>query len=160
MSDAKFKTLRHIETVRNFINTVISELLSRQEFHDQTKLQPPEVEIFEKYTPKLKGCTYGSDEYKQDMKEMRVAIVHHNQHNRHHPEYHGKEGIQGMDLIDLIEMMCDWKAASMRHDDGNIFKSIDINQERFGYSDELRRILINTARWIEKQDVYHLASES
>ena len=57
-----------------------------------------------------------------------------------------------MNLIDMLEMICDWKAASERHADGDILKSIEINQKRFGYSDDLKNILINTAiflKWIE-----------
>lgn len=54
-------------------------------------------------------------------------------------------GIRGMCLLDVIEMLCDWKAATMRHADGDLAKSIEINQKRFGYSDELKAILANTA---------------
>ncbi len=50
-----------------------------------------------------------------------------------------------MNLIDLVEMLCDWKAASMRHHDGNIRRSIEINGDRFGLSPQLVRILENTA---------------
>lgn len=57
--------------------------------------------------------------------------------------------IKSMDLIDLIEMISDWKAATMRHDDGDILKSLEINQKRFGYSDELKQILINTLKYFE-----------
>lgn len=55
-------------------------------------------------------------------------------------------GINGMCLIDLIEMLCDWKAATMRHKDGDLSRSIEINQKRFGYTDELKTILHNTAQ--------------
>ena len=159
MSESKFKTMRHMETVRNYLDYVIKVLMTRQVFHDQTKLESPEVEIFEEHTPKLKGCTYGSDEYKQNMKHMKVAIDHHNKHNRHHPE-HFTNGINGMTLIDLLEMICDWRAASLRHKDGDIIKSIEINQKRFGYSDELKGILTNTAYLLLEADVYHKADES
>jgi len=64
VNDSRFKTLRHIETVRNYMNAIICELMKRQEQHDQSKLQSPEVECFDKYTPLLRGITYGSDEYK------------------------------------------------------------------------------------------------
>ncbi len=64
MSESKFKTLRHIETVRNFLGAAIKALLQRSERHDQSKLQPPEVDTFEIYTAKLRGITYGSDEYR------------------------------------------------------------------------------------------------
>lgn len=54
-----------------------------------------------------------------------------------------------MNLVDIIEMLCDWKAATLRHADGDIYKSIEINQKRFGYSDELKSIFINTIKCIE-----------
>jgi hypothetical protein len=41
-------------------------------------------------------------------------------------------------------MLCDWRAAALRHADGDIWKSIEINQKRFGYSDELKEIFKNT----------------
>ena len=159
MSESKFKTLRHIETVRNILNAVIVELMQRQEQHDQTKLESPECEIFEEYTPKLKDCTYGSEEYQGYLKEMKIALDHHYKHNRHHPEYF-QDGINGMNLMDLIEMICDWKAASLRHKDGNIYKSLELNQKRFGYSDELKLILKNTADQIININPFHKANES
>ena len=151
--------MRHIETVRNYLNAVIKNLMYRQSQHDQTKLQSPEVEIFEEYTPKLRDCTYGSDVYRGYMKEMKVAIDHHNKTNRHHPE-HFENGINGMDLLDLIEMVCDWKAATLRHNDGDIHRSIEINQKRFGYSDDIKQLLLNTVKWLEGISVYHMAEES
>ena len=159
MSESKFKTMRHIETVRNYLNAVVKDLLTRGENHDQTKLESPEVEIFEEYTPKLKGCIYGSDEYKQNMKEMRVAIEHHNSKNRHHPEFFAN-GVSEMTLMDIIEMLCDWKSASMRHKDDDIYRSLEINQKRFGYSDELKKIMENTIKYIETMNVTHKADES
>jgi len=159
MSTSKFKTMRHIETVRNYINLVIKQLMDRSEHHDQSKLQHPEVEYFEEYTPKLRGITYGSDEYKKCLNGMRPAIEHHNSVNRHHPE-HFKTGINEMNLIDLIEMLCDWKAAGMRHNDGDIFQSIYKNKERFGISDQLESILVATAIWMTGQDVFNKANES
>jgi hypothetical protein len=71
-----------------------------------------------------------------------------------------KKGINGMTLIDLIEMICDWIAAGLRHADGDIFKSIKINKERFDISDQLTQILINTAEFLNSHDVYHNAEES
>ena len=134
-------------------------MLDRAEQHDQSKMEDPERAIFDEYTPKLRGVTYGSPEYKKYMLEMNTAIQHHYAHNRHHPEHH-KNGIKDMNLIDLIEMLCDWKSSSMRHNDGNILKSIEINQSRFGYSEDLRIILENTAKWIDSKKVFHKAQES
>ena len=159
MSESKFKKLRHIETVRNYLNLVIRDLTIRQEQHDQSKLESPEVEIFEENTPKLRGITYLSEEYKEIMKDMEVAIKHHHLQNRHHPEYFSK-GIQGMNLIDIIEMISDWMASSQRHDDGDIFESIELNQERFGYSNEMKIIFMNTAVFLMTGSVFNKANES
>ena len=63
-------------------------------------------------------------------------------------------------MFDLVEMLCDWKAAGMRHDDGDIYTSLEINAERFGYPEPLKRILLNTVKDIEKWGVTHHADES
>lgn len=159
MEDQRFKTMRHIEAVRNHINLCIRELMVRAEQHDQSKLEDPEKSSFDEYTPKLRGSTYGSPEYKTFLADIKPALDHHYAHNRHHPEHH-KNGIKDMNLIDVLEMLCDWKSSSMRHNDGNILKSIEINQSRFGYSEDLRLILENTVKWIDGQTVYHKANES
>ena len=153
MEDQRPKTLEHIKEVRAKINHVVYRLGLRADQHDKSKLESPEREIFDEYTPKLRDTTYGSDEYKTYLKEMKVALDHHYANNRHHPEHFknmqdgGKwEPLKHMDLIDIIEMLCDWKAATMRHADGDILKSIEINQRRFKYSNELKAIFINTVK--------------
>lgn len=138
-----FVTMRHIERVRNLLNLVVKQLLERAELHDQSKLEHPEVELFSEYTPKLAGCTYGSPEYTEFRQKMGVALDHHYANNRHHPEHH-KQGVDDMNLLDVIEMLCDWKAASERHNDGNILTSIEKNKSRFVLSPQLVRILENT----------------
>ena len=143
MYDSREDTLKHINSVEKFIKIFTNGLIFRINNHDRSKLKKPEKSIFDEYTPKLANSTYGSDEYKQYLKEMKVALDHHYAINRHHPE-HFEDGIKGMTLIDLCEMIADWKAATLRHNDGDIIKSINLNQSRFGYSDELKQIFINT----------------
>lgn len=182
--DSRIDTYKHIAVVRGFILRVIQNLQSRSEAHDLSKLDSPEKEVFDEFTPKLAGSTYGSEEYKSFLAAMKPALDHHYAANDHHPEHHqapedhllerlraardtiefGHTGqwatdavmvmdadlqsrrspIRGMNLISLLEMLCDWKAATLRHNDGDILKSIEINQRRFGYSDELKQILLNT----------------
>ena len=137
------ETLRHRQQVACFSRWIIATLDKNILVHDESKLQEPELSIFNEYTPKLKTTTYGSDEYKEYLKEMGKALEHHYQVNRHHPE-HFANGIKDMNLMDIIEMFCDWWAASLRHNDGDIRKSIDLNQQRFGYSDDLAAIMKNT----------------
>ena len=48
-----------------------------------------------------------------------------------------------MNLIDIVEMICDWKAATLRHNDGNLLKSVEINAKRFGMDDQLKQIFFS-----------------
>lgn len=101
--------------------------------------------MFTKFTPRLKGMTYGSPEYKQCLAEMGPGLKHHYAANRHHPEHH-EGGIDGMNLFDVLEMFIDWTASSRRHADGDIGKSIEHNKGRFSMSDQLVKIFQNTVR--------------
>ena len=143
--NSEAETRKHIAVVGKFILKFVSLMFSRMECHDASKLGRPEKEIFDEYTPKLADSTYGSEEYKKFLGEMKPALDHHYGFNSHHPE-HFSNGVSGMSLMDVVEMLCDWKAATLRHKDGNIYKSIEINQKRFCYSDELKSILLNTAK--------------
>lgn len=149
--DSEKDTMEHIRKVSWYIQEAIIELGTRSRTHDKSKLLPPEKECFDEITPLLKGTTYGSDEYKATMDRMRPAINHHQKNNRHHPEYF-ENGIDGMNLIDLVEMICDWKAASERHADGDIYRSLEINRKRFGMSDQLVSILKNTVDYLFTDD--------
>lgn len=172
MIDSRVDTYRHIQTVQQILGKAIADLQQRSLVHDQSKLVSPEVEIFDEMTPKLAASTYGSEEYKSFLSQMKPALDHHYAANDHHPEhFHGStcvqclspeqqpctcggsrndlSGVRGMSLPALLEMLCDWLAATKRHNNGDIRKSIEINQKRFGYSDELKQILLNTLEVIE-----------
>jgi hypothetical protein len=149
--DSRVETYKHIQVVQKELHKAIVDLQRRALYHDQSKLVSPEVEIFDEYTPKLANSTYGSEEYKQFLEEMKPALEHHYSENPHHPEF-WSDGIKSMSLLDLLEMLCDWIAATKRHKDGDIRKSIEINQKRFGYSDELKRILVNTLYTLEWEE--------
>lgn len=143
--DSKADTLIHIKRVSQLLTEASIELIRRANVHDNSKLESPEKELFDEFTPKLKNCTYGSDEYQGYLKGLKVALDHHYQNNSHHPE-HYENGVNGFDLFDLIEMFFDWKAAGERHADGDIYKSIEINKERFNLSEQVVDILKNTAK--------------
>jgi Family of unknown function (DUF5662) len=194
-------TWDHINLVMKLLASAQMELMRRQFTHDRSKLVPPEVSTFTEFTPKLKGSTYGSEEYKQFLEGMKPALAHHYSHNRHHPEFFPKSpedarykkirdwitssfdelslsrkikgaetqsalyaddlinvlenqsrsSVNNMNLFDLLEMLLDWYAATKRHDDGDIQKSLEINKERFGISDQLANILANTVPWIRDE---------
>lgn len=143
--DSRPETYEHIARVRGLLLEAAGDLLRRGHEHDSSKLVDPEREAFDRMTPALKTLTYGSNEYKAALTELGPALAHHYARNSHHPE-HYENGVRGMSLLDLVEMLCDWKAATERHTNGDLGKSIEINQGRFGFGDELRQILENTAR--------------
>lgn len=148
-AECQVETTKHIDTVRNYIRIFTDALTTRGVKHDASKLESPEIEVFTEVTPKLAQLTYGSQEYDDSLKELDMALQHHYASNRHHPE-HFTNGIDDMTLIDIVEMLCDWKAASLRQHDGNLLKSIEINADRFGYGDQLKNILLNTAKLLDE----------
>jgi len=141
--DSREDTEKHINEVRRLIETVTFHLDKRGELHDVSKLVEPEKSVFDEVTPKLKALTYDSDEYKASLKGMGTALKHHYEMNRHHPEYF-ENGISDMNMVDLLEMLCDWLAATKRHADGDIFKSLEINKKRFNMSEEMYNLLKRT----------------
>lgn len=149
--DSRQDTISHILRVRELLYIVQNKLEERGFLHDQTKLGPNEKPIYDIVTPRLRGLTYGSDEYKESLKSLGPALTHHYANNSHHPE-HYNNGVDGMSLLDVIEMLCDWKAAGERHADGSITRSLSVNRGRFKICDQLQSILENTARelrWYE-----------
>lgn len=146
--DSRVETYQHISHVRHYLLVLATELMIRGHNHDNSKLRPPEVEAFDRVTARLKELEYGTDEYRDSLKELGPALDHHYRHNDHHPE-HFSDGIAGMDLIQVTEMLCDWLAAVKRMENGDIYASIEHNQARFGYSDDFKRLLLNTVRTLE-----------
>jgi len=141
--DSTNDTLRHIKRVNELLLRFAKDLMARAIYHDSSKLREPEKSLFDEYTPKLRECTYGSDQYKEFLGSLKVGLDNHYKNNSHHPE-HYENGIDGMDLLDLVEMFVDWKAAGERHADGDILKSIAYNKGRFKMSDQLESIFKNT----------------
>lgn len=137
-------TVAHIVEVQRELGRVITNLTQRAFAHDASKLQEPELTGFASLTTKLKDVTFGTPEYAKALEEAKPVIEEHYKKNDHHPEHHVL-GVADMNLMQIIEMLCDWKAASLRTKDGNIWKSIDFNTKRFYISDQLRDVLENTA---------------
>ncbi len=153
--DSRPDTEAHARRVAQLMVGLIAEMAQRAAVHDWSKTQDPELATFNEYTPKLKNSTYGSDEYKGFLEGMGEGLAHHYAHNRHHPE-HFENGVGDMTLVDVMEMLCDWKAATERHADGSLRKSLLIQQERFGFETQLAQVLWNTADqygWIDPPKV-------
>lgn len=138
-------TIKHIHAVRELLYKMIESLDERARLHDQSKLESPEQEIFGEHFEKLASTEYGTPEYDALLEKVKPAITHHYANNRHHPE-HWTNGIDDMTLIDLVEMLCDWKAATMRNKNGNLRKQIEVNAGRFKFTSQLLQIFQNTVR--------------
>lgn len=150
MEDSTLATLKHSRRVDELLLQLMAEIGLRVTKHDASKLEDPEKSTFDEFSPKLRDSTYGSDEYWSFLDAMKPALEHHYANNRHHPE-HFENGVDGMTLVDLVEMLSDWKAATERHTDGDLEKSLEIQKKRFNLSDQLVSILRNTAKdagWI------------
>lgn len=155
--DSAPDTLAHIDRVQHFIDMAVVNLDRRAERHDESKLLPPEKEVFDVMTPKLANLEYGSQEYIDSVRQLGPALTHHFEVNDHHPEHFGKgdpTAVSKMSAMALIEMICDWRAASERtkqRADGDEYlkrsfaEGLAYNQERFGYSDDVASIIRATA---------------
>lgn len=143
--------LEHREVVRKHMNKVITALKKRAESHDETKLEDPEFGIFAKEFDSLSPTTYGSEEYEKLLEMLAPALDRHYAKNRHHPQFF-PDGIKGMTLIDLIELLCDWYAATEKHENGNIQHSIEHNKERFKFTKELEQIFKNTIHFFDAKN--------
>jgi hypothetical protein len=151
MYDSRPDTYAHIATVRGYLLQVVQQLIWRGHDHDLSKLTEPELAVFDEFTPKLRDSTYGSHEYKKYLRDMGIGLEHHYAWNDHHPE-HFHNGIHEMDLLQLMEMLADWKAATLRHKNGSLRKSIFENATRFGYDDQMTNLLLRTAEnmgWLD-----------
>lgn len=144
----KEETQTHIDNVGRHIDIVCDLLKHRAVAHDITKLSSPEIDYFAFVDRKTLDTKYGTEEYNKALEELKPALENHYAKNRHHPE-HFPNGVSGMNLIDLVEMLCDWKASTLRYKEGNILKSIEVNAKRFSLSPDLTAVLRNTAELFE-----------
>ena len=150
LDECKLKTIDHIKRVQFYMRFLIDRLTTKSQQHDESKLGDIEAPIFAEHTEHLSSIKFGSEEYQQELNELQIALEHHYKYNRHHPEYFGEDGINGMDLTDILEMLADWMASTERTQNGDIFESIEINAKRFNIDNQLKQILINTAKKLDE----------
>ncbi len=138
--------LEHRRLVGYYMSLIAAALVNRAATHDNSKLLPPEKQVFDIYTPKLKTLVYGSPEYKAALSEMGEALQAHYRANDHHPE-HFEEGVSGMNIVQVVEMICDWAAASQKN---NNPVPMQIQSKRFSLDEMLTSIFRNTYAWMDK----------
>jgi hypothetical protein len=136
-------TYAHILEVGRLMSVLTAEMSARALTHDKSKMLVEDARIYARMAKEMSGLPYGTPAYKAVFEKYRLFIRNHHISNRHHPEYFS-DGIRGMNLVDLSEMLCDWIASRSKNRGGSILRSIDVGQKRFGFSDELRAVLLNT----------------
>jgi len=142
-SEHLFEASEHKKQVTKYLQTVGKELAQRAIEHDDSKFSPEEFDAFQTLPSRMRNLIYGSDEYKQALEQIGEALAHHYRENRDHPE-HFLNGINDMTLIDLLEMICDWIAIAEQSEGGDIYRSLEINKNRFKIDTQLFTILKNT----------------
>ena len=151
-----WKTAVHKFWVARYIWKVCWALLKRAWRHDFSKFSRHEAPHFAKAN-KLKSLKYGTEAYKRNLETIRPALEHHYKNNSHHPQ-HYEGGIMAMDILDWCEMLADWRAATRRTKNGSIKFSVEENQERFMYDDDVKRKFISflreTGLWAPSYNVY------
>ena len=143
--DSRKDTIRHRLMVCDFADRFCRKLMARAQRHDESKLHEPEKSKFDVVgTQKHLGrIEYGSKEYQDSLVALGDALKHHYDNNDHHPQ-HFDNGIDGMNLLQLVEMYLDWCAAVKRNKNGDIRNSIELNRKKFGMTEQLYRIFMNT----------------
>jgi hypothetical protein len=152
-----FSTLCHKFFVAFYITRFSLMMIWRGLAHDNSKLRADEFKGYASVIDKLSGSTYGSSNFNANKEKIRATIQLHYSRNSHHPEHH--KNFQNMDLYEISEMVFDWISAARRHKDGNVIRSILINQQRFGIPKKLTQIFLNTVLEIIGPDKYMILFE-
>jgi len=150
---------KHILFVRTYLDRLANTLVMRGLLHDASKTNDDEFDGFVKIGKISRTYPYGSDEYKQSMRDNKDVIDLHYSRNPHHPEHH-KNGVADMSLIDIIEMVCDWKAASEVYGKTSFEDSLKISIERFGLTSEQEYLVKLIAKELKKGEPNALHSMS
>ena len=130
--------------VLKYITRFVFQIIGKGLVHDLSKFHKDEFFKLSKVYPELFNVKYGTKEYEQLLKDLKLPLLHHYKCNRHHLEYFSNN-IRGMNLLDLIELYCDWLSSIRKNKNGDIFKSINYNVRRFKISNDLKAILTNQA---------------
>lgn len=137
------ETYKHIKRVSYFLDILTIDIIKRAQNHDNSKFEDQEKNVISEYTYEFKDVVFGSEEHKKLMSLIEPAVKSHHSKNRHHPEY-WTNGIDDMTLLDLIEMIADWRASIEKNKNGCIYRSININSEKYNISPQLKKVLENT----------------
>ena len=87
--DSTAETRKHIDKVQDYLMDISSKLAGRRVRHDASKLVTPEKEAFDALGPPevMAALEYGSEAYRDKLRDLGPALQHHYANNDHHPEH-------------------------------------------------------------------------
>lgn len=137
----------HIARVQAWLFHFAQALFERGSAHDASKLEEPEISGWTQMDLEPR-YPYGSPEYEAKKARYNWLFKEHYSKNKHHPEYfeiHNNKATE-MDLMDLLELLCDWLGykKSIRYTEASAL--VDQQCERYGFSDEIHDLLLNTLK--------------
>lgn len=138
--------LTHKSNVSKRLCFLSRELRKRADCHDDSKLCYPEMGWLIKMD-KEGRAEYGSEEYFAKQKRWKKFFDHHYRckDNKHHPDHFADTGgTFSMDIVDLSEMVCDVISYYDKLPTKKSYDIIEEQQKRFGISEEMAHIIINT----------------
>ena len=123
-------------------------LLGKALKHDNSKFSKVETTLIAPGLKLFRNLSYGTMDYDKACLTIKPALDAHYQKNTHHPEHYLRfDHEHHMGVMDRIEMVVDWAAASRK--DVGVFKSIGLNQDRFGYDEQQKQEYVDIAKAIK-----------
>jgi hypothetical protein len=89
--------------------------------------------------------------------QLKSALNGDHTFKRYDPEFFGLDGVGGMNLIDLLVMVLTWKSQADLHIHDSINSAIKVCRKRYGFGDELEKILRNTVFDIDNLEAIEVA---
>lgn len=132
-----------------FMNLISALINSRAMTHDNSKNDEKEYKYYKMANSVNRNDFKTYEEYIDYVKPtLDKGLKHHYEFNRHHPE-HFDNGVDDMNLVDIIEMITDWKV-SIEQNGKDLYEEIEYNFDKYNVSEQLRKIILNTYKYIEK----------
>ena len=140
---------QHKEGVKNYLEIITMLLNTRALTHDNSKSSEEEYKYYKMANSVNRNDFKTYEEYLDYITPtLNKGLKHHYENNRHHPEFFDN-GIDDMTLIDIMEMIADWCIA-IKQNGKDLYEEIQYNFDKYNVSEQLRKIIINTYKYIDK----------
>lgn len=140
---------QHKDGVKTYLEIISMLLNARALTHDNSKSSDEEYKYYKMANSVNRNDFKTYEEYMDYIKPtLDKGLKHHYENNRHHPEFFDN-GIDDMNLIDIMEMIADW-CISIKQNGKDLYEEIEYNFDKYNVSEQLKKIIINTYKYIDK----------